>query len=133
VPSAPLAGLRVLVVDDEPDARGLVARLLGDHKADVTTASSAGEAFERLVAGPPDVLICDIGMPGEDGYSLIRRVRALGPENGGGVPALALTAYARPEDRIKAIGAGFQYHVAKPVDPAELVILVARLGGQPNP
>jgi CheY-like chemotaxis protein len=76
------------------------------------------------------VLVSDIGMPGEDGYSLIRRVRALGPERGGNVPAVALTAYARAEDRVRSILAGFQMHVAKPVEPAELITMVASLAGR---
>jgi CheY-like chemotaxis protein len=80
---------------------------------------------------PPDVLVSDIGMPGEDGYSLIRKVRALGAAEGGGTPAIALTAYARPEDRVKAVLAGFQHHVTKPVAPVELVALIASVAGVP--
>ena len=120
----------MLVVDDEPDARSLVQRLLEDCDADVRTAGSAAEALEMVKAQPPEVLVSDIGMPGEDGYSLIRQVRALGPERGGDVPAVALTAYARSEDRMKALKAGFQMHVAKPVEPAELVTVVAVLAGR---
>ena len=78
------------------------------------------------------MLVSDIGMPGEDGYSLIRRVRALGPEDGGDTPAVALTAYARAEDRVKAVMAGFQHHVAKPVEPAELITMVASLCKRPR-
>jgi PAS domain S-box-containing protein len=124
---ARIEGVKVLVVDDEADARALVKRLLEDCKAVVTVAASVAEALERILAEPPDVLVSDIGMPGEDGYSLIRQVRALGPEQGGTVPAVALTAYARAEDRMKAIMAGFQHHVAKPVEPAELITIVASL------
>jgi hypothetical protein len=124
---ASVAGVRVLVVDDEPDARGLVKRLLEDCGAVVTTAGSAQEAFERVRAERPDVLVSDIGMPGEDGYALIRRVRALGAAQGGEVPAVALTAYARAEDRMKAVLAGFQHHVVKPVEPAELITMIAGL------
>ena len=125
-----LAGVKVLVVDDEPDARGLIKRLLDDCEAAVQTAGSAAQAIELIQSQPPDVLVSDIGMPGEDGYTLIRRVRALGAERGGRVPALALTAYARSEDRMRAIAAGYQMHVAKPVEPAELVMMVASLAGK---
>ena len=125
-----LTGINVLVVDDEPDARALVARLLTGCKATVRTAASAGEAFALLRAHKPHVLISDIGMPGEDGYALIRRVRALPPDEGGTVPALALTAYARSEDRMKAVLAGFQMHVSKPVEGAELLAMVASLAGR---
>ena len=128
-----IAGVKVLVVDDEPDARSLVKRLLEDCKALVMTAASAAEAFELVRTEKPDVLVCDIGMPGEDGYALIRRVRALGPEHGGQVPSAALTAYARAEDRVKAILAGFQMHLAKPVEPAELIATVAGLAGRTGP
>ena len=124
---ARIEGVKVLVVDDEADARALVKRLLEDCKAVVTVAASVAEALERIVAERPDVLVSDIGMPGEDGYTLIQRVRALGPERGGAVPAVALTAYARAEDRMKAIMAGFQHHVSKPVEPAELITMVASL------
>jgi PAS domain S-box-containing protein len=129
VPSAcnEISGVRVLVVDDEPDARALIQRLLEDCNAVVTLASSAEEAMEKLAAERPDVFISDIGMPGTDGYELIRRVRRLGPEHGGNTPAVALTAYARSEDRIRAVTAGFQHHVAKPVEPAELITMVANL------
>lgn len=125
-----LSGIKVLIVDDEPDARALLARLLGSCQASVRTAAAAAEAFELILGDMPDVLISDIGMPDEDGYSLIRRVRSLGLERGGNVPALALTAYARSEDRMKAVLAGFQMHVAKPVEGAELVAMVASLAGR---
>ena len=125
-----LDGVKVLVVDDEPDARGLVKRLLEDRQATVRTAGSAAEAFDLLRSERPDVLVSDLGMPDEDGFSLIRRVRALGPEQGGSIPAIALTAYARSEDRLKTIMAGFQTHVAKPVDAVELLALVASLAGR---
>lgn len=125
-----LAGVKVLVVDDEFDARNLVKRLLEDRDATVRIAGSAEEAFELLQAEPPDVLISDIGMPGEDGYSLIRRVRALPREQGGRTPALALTAYARTEDRQRVILAGFHMHLAKPVEAGELLALVASLAGR---
>jgi PAS domain S-box-containing protein len=125
-----IEGVRVLLVDDEPDARALVKRLLDDCKAVVATAASAEEAMRLLPNDIPDVLISDIGMPLEDGYSLIKRVRALGKDRGGNLPAIALTAYARPEDRMKAMLAGFEQYLVKPVEPAELITLVAILAGR---
>ena len=122
-----LSGVRVLVVDDEPDARALLKRLLENCEAVVTTAASASEALEALRRAKPDVVISDIGMPGEDGYALIRMIRALPLDEGGDVPAVALTAYARSEDRTRALLSGFQSHVAKPVEPTELVATVASL------
>ncbi len=127
---ADVAGVTVLVVDDEPDARAMLRRLLEDCKARVVTAGSAAEALQLVAAERPRVLVSDIGMPGEDGYSLIKRVRALAPDAGGRVPAIALTAYARAEDRVKAIVAGFDMHVAKPVEPAELIAMVASLAAR---
>ena len=126
-PLVRLDGLRVLVVDDDADALSLIAAILGQAGATVDLCSSAAPAFEMLAAKPPDVLISDIEMPGEDGYSLIRRVRALDPDHGGRTPAIALTAYGRREDRLQSISAGFSMHVPKPVDPAELTTLVASL------
>jgi len=125
--AATLAGKRVLVVDDEPDARALVQRLLEDCDAIVLTASSAAEALRMVVEHRPDILVSDIGMPGEDGFALIRSVRALGPERGGNILAIALTAYARREDRVRVMMAGFQMHIAKPVEPAELFASLASL------
>ena len=125
-----LGGVKVLVLDDEADARALVKRLLEDRGALVRVAGTVEEALRLLGEEKPDVLVSDIGMPGEDGYSLIRRVRALGAARGGDVPAVALTAYARAEDRMKAILAGFQMHVSKPVEPAELLTMVASLAGR---
>jgi PAS domain S-box-containing protein len=125
-----LEGISVLVVDDEPDGRAVVKRLLEECKAKVVTAASAAEALELLRRELPDVLVSDIGMPGEDGFALIRRVRALDEARGGGTPALALTAYARSEDRVKVIQYGFQMHLAKPVEPAELITVVAALAGR---
>jgi PAS domain S-box-containing protein len=119
-------GVKVLVVDDETDARMLVKRVLEEHKAVVTTAASASEAIGMLAEDAPDILISDIGMPGEDGYSLIKRARALGVR-GSDAPAIALTAYARPEDRMRAILAGFEQYLVKPVEPAELITLVSVL------
>jgi len=125
-----LDGVAVLYVDDEPDARELVQRVLSDRGARVLTAESA-EAGRRLMANEhPDILVADIGMPGEDGYSLIRSIRALSPDRGGSIPAAAVTALARAEDRRRALLAGFQTHVAKPVDVVELVAVVASLAGR---
>ena len=122
-----IEGATILAVDDEPDARGLIKRLLEDRKASVLLAASAAEAFELLQSHRPDVLVSDIGMPAEDGLSLIRRIRSLAPARGGQTPAIALTAYARSEDRVNAVRAGFQHHVAKPVEPSELIAIVASL------
>ena len=125
-----LEGLRVMVVDDEADARELLREMLEQYGAEVKTSSSSGEALEMLKQYKPDVLVSDIGMPGEDGYELIKKVRALEPERGGRVPAVALTAYARAEDRIRALTAGYNMHVPKPVEPTELLIVIARLSGR---
>ena len=122
-----LGGLRVLVVDDEPDTRSLLAFVLGQCEARVTAVSSAAEAYDELCRGRFDVLLSDVGMPGEDGPSLIRRVRRLRAESNGRSPAIALTAYARGEDRARALQAGFSTHLAKPVEPGELVLVVAAL------
>jgi len=128
--AARLDGLRLLVVDDEEDARDLIAAVLQERGAIVFLAGSSAEAVKVLQAQRPDVLLSDISMRDEDGYDLIRQVRALPAESGGRTPAAALTAYGRLEDRMKALSAGFQLHVAKPVDPAELVAVVASLGGR---
>ncbi|AKT36146.1 hybrid sensor histidine kinase/response regulator [Chondromyces crocatus] len=117
-------GLRVLVVDDEPDARDLIAAVLGESGVNVTCASSASEALARLQALRPDILVSDIGMPGEDGYTLIERVRALPPDRGGRTPAVALTAYARMEDRTRALLSGYNMHLTKPVEPTELLTIL---------
>ena len=127
---AELEGLKVLVLDDEPDARELVQAILERGRAVVTLASSASEALEMIRAAPPDVIVSDIGMPDEDGFTFIRKLRALPREEGGRVPAVALTAYARAEDRRRALLAGFQNHAAKPVEPQELVIVIANLAGR---
>ena len=130
-PDISLANVRVLVVDDEVDSRVLVKRLLEMAGARVSLACSAPEAMERIVAERPDVMVCDVGMPGEDGYSLIRRLRTLEAEQEeSALPAIALSAYARSEDRTKAIRSGFQNHLAKPVDPAELMAVVSSLAGR---
>jgi CheY-like chemotaxis protein len=122
-----LEGLCVLVVDDQADARESVTAVLEERGAHVVVVASAAEALEAIERYRPQVLVSDIGMPGEDGYELIRKVRALRPEEGGRIPAAALTAYARIEDRAQALQAGYQIHVPKPVDPAALIAVVARL------
>ncbi len=125
-----LEGLRLVVVDDEPDALDLVSEVLRAQGAEVHAASSAREAIAMVTGTRPDVVVSDIGMPETDGFTLIRQIRALSPNRGGGTPALALTAYARPEDADRAVAAGFQVHMAKPVEPSELVMVVAKLGGR---
>jgi PAS domain S-box-containing protein len=130
LPEVSLANIRVLVVDDEIDARDLIKILLEMAGATVSTAGSASEAMEHILAAPPDVLVCDIGMPGEDGYSLIRRLRAVEKIQENALPAVALSAYARTEDRTKSIRAGFQNHLAKPVEPSELLAIVGSLAGR---
>lgn len=122
-----LAGLRILVADDDEDSRFYITTVLEGDGATVTAVASATEALDLLPIWPPDVFICDIAMPEEDGYTLIRKIRALKPEQGGQVLAVALTAYADSEDRIRALEAGFQIHVAKPIDPGVLVETIAHL------
>ncbi len=129
-PATPLAGVKVLLVDDEADARDLFKTLLEQSGARVTAVGSGAEAFSSFTSSPPDVLVSDIEMPEENGYDLIRRLRDLPPEQGGRVPAAALTAYARVEDRLRALHAGFQVHVTKPVQPQELVATIASLAGR---
>jgi CheY-like chemotaxis protein len=125
-----LSGVKVLVVDDEVDARELIKRLLEECDAEVLTASNAVDAIALAMAHKFDVLVSDIGMPEIDGYELLRRVRALGDSNGGKVPAVALTAFARSEDRTRALRAGFLVHVSKPVEAAELVATIASVAGR---
>jgi PAS domain S-box-containing protein len=131
-PEAPLAlaGLHVLVVEDEPDARELVQRVLHERGARTTAVGNARDALRAFEAEPPDVIVSDIGMPGEDGYELIRKLRALEEPLGRMTPAAALTAFARSEDRRRALLAGFQTHIAKPVDPLELLVVIASLAGR---
>jgi signal transduction histidine kinase/CheY-like chemotaxis protein len=126
----PLAGLRVVVVDDEADARELVATVLAESGASVFAVSSAAEALQAVERHRPDVLVSDIGMPCEDGYSLIRRLRAM-ESPVGRIPAAALTAYATVQDRTRALFAGYSSHLPKPIDPAELTAVVANLAGRP--
>jgi len=122
-----LEGVRVLVVDDESDARNLIRRVLESHGAMVTMAESADEAMSAIRLQKHDVVLSDIGMPGEDGYALLARMRNLGVEEGRDTPAVALTAFARAEDRRRALLAGFQMHVPKPVEAGELIAVVANL------
>jgi len=125
-----LDNLRVLIVDDEEDTRDLLRVALEQCGSEVVTARSVVEALEALEKSKPDVLISDIGMPEEDGYALISKVRALSAARGGKVPAIALTAYARTEDRVRALMAGFQVHLPKPIEPVELLAVVASLVGR---
>jgi hypothetical protein len=122
-----LTSVRVLVVDDETDSRKFMKTVLEECQAEVIAVASVPEALQMLKRWQPDVLISDIGMPQEDGYSLIRQVRSLPPDQGGNIPAAALTAYAGLEDRLRAIQAGFQLHLPKPIEPAELAIVIASL------
>jgi len=125
--AARLLGVNVLVVDDDPDARLVIARLLGDCGATVITASSAAEGMELLAGAKPDLLISDIGMPERDGHDFIRDVRDRNTASYNRIPAMALTAFARPEDRTRALFAGFQVHVAKPIDARQLILAAASL------
>ena len=122
-----LGGVSVLVVDDDRDARELIARILTDCHARVRIAASAREAFDALRADLPDLLISDLGMPEVDGFELLSWVRSLGRDRGGLLPAVALTAFARSEDRLRALEAGFNSHISKPVEPSELIAAVASL------
>jgi signal transduction histidine kinase/DNA-binding response OmpR family regulator len=128
--AAMLAGLRVLVVDDEEDTRDLIMIMLTRCGAEVKTVATASEALSELSRWNPEVLISDIGMPIEDGYSLIRKVRAQESAQHNSIPAVALTAYASVEDRLRALAAGFQMHVTKPLEPSELIAVVANLAGR---
>jgi PAS domain S-box-containing protein len=131
IPKVDLSGTKILVVDDEGDARAMLTRLLEGCGATVRSAASAEEAMTLIGLDRPDLLVSDIGMPGEDGYSLIKRLRAMGSEEGGAIPAVALTAYARSEDRARALLSGFQFHVTKPVEPAELLGVIAGVVNRP--
>jgi PAS domain S-box-containing protein len=124
-----LDGIRVLVVEDEPDTREFLRRLLDSYGASVILAESATDALARFEAERPDILVSDIGLPEMDGHDLMRRIRRLDRSGRDSVPAIALTAYARSEDRTRALRAGYQAHMAKPVEPAELVATIASLTG----
>ncbi len=125
--------LRVMVVEDEMDVRDFLRVSLRQYGADVTAFATTSEALDALARERPDVLVSDIGLPDEDGYEFIRRVRSLGPDKGGTVPAAALTAYAHGEDGERVLSAGYQVHLPKPVQPAELASVVAALAGRVSP
>ncbi|MFL6235815.1 MAG: response regulator, partial [Thermoanaerobaculia bacterium] len=125
-----LAGVRVVVLEDEADTRELLMVALQQCGAEVAAFGTVPETLAWFDHSVPDVLVSDIGVPVEDGYALIRKIRAREPSRGGNVPAAALTAYARAEDRLRALEAGYQTHLAKPVDPSELISTVARLAGR---
>jgi CheY-like chemotaxis protein len=118
-----------LVVDDDDDSREMLEQLLAGAGAGLRTANSAKAALQALDEEVPDILVSDIGMPEEDGFSLIRRIRLRAPAEGGLVPAVALTAYARGEDRALALRAGFSSHVSKPIDPGEIIAVIASACG----
>jgi CheY-like chemotaxis protein len=125
-----LNGVHILIVDDDEDCREVLAQLLTVAGARLSVADSAESALLAVASEPPDVVVSDIGMPGEDGFSLIKRIRARSPEQGGKVPAVALTAYARSEDRASALRAGFNAHVAKPIQAVELIAVIGSLCGR---
>lgn len=125
--SPSLDGLRVLVVEDDPDIRFLLGCILTEAGAQVASAESAAEGLETLQGFHPQLVVSDIGMPCEDGYSFIRRVRALGADAGGLVPSIALTAFTTDADRAKALGAGFTLHMGKPVEASDLVCAIKTL------
>jgi CheY-like chemotaxis protein len=125
-----LDGLRVLLVDDEPEAREIISTVIMRTGAEVTACTSATEALAKLAEWKPDVILSDIAMPDEDGYSFIAKVRSLPRDKGGETPAAALTAYARDVDRRQALAAGYQMHIAKPIGASQLVHMVARLAGR---
>jgi CheY-like chemotaxis protein len=125
-----LAGVRVLVVEDEDDTRELLAIALEQCGAQVTAVGTVADALASFDPIPPDVLVSDLAMPDEDGFELIRQVRSRSSGEGGGVPAAALTAYARTEDRVRALASGFQKHLPKPLDPSDLIAAVASLAGR---
>jgi CheY-like chemotaxis protein len=130
LPPMRLDEVRVLVVDDEAEAREVLRGALSLFGAQVRAVDGIEPAIDALRAWQPHVLVSDLGLAGEDGYSLLRRVRALDPASGGRTPAIALTALARPEDRLRALAAGFQLHVAKPVEPRELALVIASVIGR---
>lgn len=127
-----LPGIRVLLVEDQTDTRELFAAILRDTGALVTEVASAGDAFTALERDRPEVIVSDLGLPGADGCFLLERIRALPADRGGRTPALALTAYARLEDRSRCLAAGFDAHLTKPVEPNELIAAVMRLIERPR-
>jgi CheY-like chemotaxis protein len=125
--ASPLAGALVLIVDDDPDVRELLGRILEECGAGVHRSEDAFSALEALKQHKPDVVISDIGMPGMDGFELLRRIRQLPPEAGGTTPAIALTAFARPEDRLRALQVGYNAHLSKPIEPASILQALGQL------
>jgi CheY-like chemotaxis protein len=135
--------VRVIVVDDEPDARDVISRVLSRAGATAMAVGSVRDALDAVSRERPDVIVSDIAMPDQDGYDLVRQVKEMfssnggsgggGSGGGGAIPALALTAYAREEDRLRCLGAGFQAHLAKPVDPGELLKVVSHLARATRP
>jgi CheY-like chemotaxis protein len=128
--SPDLRGISLLIVDDDSETRELVTMIVGRAGARTTAAASAAEALDILADIRPDLIICDVAMPDQDGHSFIRTIRSRSGAEGGRVPAIALTAHARAEDRTHSLLAGFQSHVAKPAEPTELVALIATLVGR---
>jgi CheY-like chemotaxis protein len=126
-PCLDLTDIKVLVVEDDAGTREFVAFALEQYRADVTAVASATEALEALANEKPNILVIDIGMPKVNGYTLIRQIRSMTPEQGGQIAAIALTAYVKEHDQQQALAAGFQKHVSKPVEPAELVAVIAQL------
>jgi CheY-like chemotaxis protein len=128
----PLRDLRVLVVDDELDARELFHSMLTQYGAEVKVCASAAEALQTLDEWRPDVLVSDIGMPREDGYEFMKKVRAREPERGGRIPAVAVTAYAGARDERRALATGYQIFISKPVEPVRLAATIASIAGRPG-
>jgi DNA-binding response OmpR family regulator len=128
-----LRGLRVLIVEDDCDLRSLHTATMRQYGAEAKDAASVAEAIDILLAFRPHVIISDLGMPVEDGFVLIRRIRELAPDQGGTTPAVAVTAYSGSSDRVRALAAGYQRYMSKPFDPEELVAVVASLVDQPCP
>jgi CheY-like chemotaxis protein len=122
-----LSGIRILVVDDDPDARWVMREMLSFYEARVLTAKDGLDGLEQVQKHRPDIIVSDIRMPRMDGYQFIREVRGLGPKNGGETPAVALTALNRLEDRIRAVDAGYQYYLVKPFDMGALISVLVRL------
>ena len=125
-----LAGIRALVIDDDGDTRDLLAEVLRGSGVQIALAASAGEGLEAFERERPDVIVSDLAMPETDGFELIRRIRALPSDRGGGVPAVAVTAYARAEDSERSLSSGFQAHVTKPIDSERLLSTIADLAGR---
>jgi CheY-like chemotaxis protein len=125
-----LDGVHVLLVEDDDDSRKLLGTMLKRHGARVTSTKSAAEALEAFARDLPDVLISDIGMPDQDGYQLIRKLRTLPIEKGGSIPAIAVTGYASRKDRERALNSGYQQHIAKPVEQADIIRAIAALIGR---